>query len=345
VASAKRLVQSLLRPGLASAETMIDLGGHGRIAVASYWSQATAIVQLEDRLRQEQARVRELEAALMTARLQASEQVFSHPGLAETTPLLGAKLVEARVLGRQARAFLSRHEWIDIGQSAGIGAGDWLLDAPVLVDQGAESGIESGQLVLVAQSRFQGLSGSSWPTLPTSASAAKPQTALLGSQGLLNSADDPHPGADGTQSVPATLAGRRVWGKVIESAAQTSSVLRLTESGYRDLVQLVQSQGDALKPGPCGMLEGAGERQCRIRMISATEPVSVGDLVVTTGQEGLAPQPLLYGKVVRAELPPGAAHWEIWMLPAIAGGLERVAVLTAAASDAAKDELAGRSGR
>lgn len=106
------------------------------------------------------------------------------------------------------------------------------------------------------------------------------------------------------------VSGRCVWGKIVEIGPYTSTVQCVNEPGYRDLVQIAG--------GPQGVLEGTGESLCRIRLVEVTEPVSVGDAVTTTTGRGVLPGGLPYGEVVRLERPVGAAHWEIWMQPAIA---------------------------
>ena len=65
-------------------------------------------------------------------------------------------------------------------------------------------------------------------------------------------------------------------------------------------------------------------------LVEVTEAVSVGDLVFSAAARGILPDPLLYGRITRVERPTGAAHWEIWMEPAVAHLVpETVAVLRA----------------
>lgn len=121
----------------------------------------------------------------------------------------------------------------------------------------------------------------------------------------------------------------RIWGKVAAVGPWTSTVQGVTESGYRDLVVIGVPRGDERTPsGPRGILEGTGEALARIRLVEVTRPVAVGDPVHSAAGEDVLPEPLLYGRVARVERPVGAAHWEIWMEPALAGSRpERVAVL------------------
>lgn len=124
------------------------------------------------------------------------------------------------------------------------------------------------------------------------------------------------------------LSGARVWGKIVEVGRYTSAVRTVTEPGYRDLVRL-GVHGNR-RAGPEGILEGTGRPLARIRLVDVTEPVAVGDSVWTASGKGLLPEPLLYGRVVRLERPVGAAHWEIWMQPAVTPGeVEEVVVLQA----------------
>lgn len=137
-------------------------------------------------------------------------------------------------------------------------------------------------------------------------------------------------GNAGLEAGQLVLSQGRVWGKVVDVATATSTVRTVTEPGYRDLVQLAGPKAGNRHPpaGPQGILEGTGEPLARVRLIEVTEPVAVGDLVYTAGDQGLLPQPLLYGRVVRVQRPVGAAHWDIWMEPAVAPGHpEQVAVL------------------
>jgi cell shape-determining protein MreC len=122
------------------------------------------------------------------------------------------------------------------------------------------------------------------------------------------------------QSEQLVLSQGRVWGKVVEVGSQTSTVRRVTEPGYRDIVRLATSgtDGHDLRWGPQGMLEGTGQRLARVRLIEVTEPVAVGDLVYTAASKGILPEPLLSGRVVSVERPVGDAHWEIWMQVAVA---------------------------
>ena len=137
-------------------------------------------------------------------------------------------------------------------------------------------------------------------------------------------------GSAGLEAGQLVLSQGRVWGKVVTVGPATSTVRTVIEPGYRDLVRLAgpNAENTHRPAGPQGILEGTGEPLARIRLIEVTEPVAPGDLVYTAAGQGLLPQPLLYGRVVRVRRPVGAAHWDIWMEPAVTPGRpEHVAVL------------------
>ncbi len=141
------------------------------------------------------------------------------------------------------------------------------------------------------------------------------------------------------------LAGRHVWGKVVEVGPSTALVRHATEQGYRDVVHLAHMEDDQmLHRGPRGLLEGCGQSQCRIRYVETTESVSVGDWVVASGLEGLVDVPLVYGRITRAEHASAEAYWDLWMEPATPKNIATVEVLVGRLQDAqvAHDESATR---
>ena len=124
-----------------------------------------------------------------------------------------------------------------------------------------------------------------------------------------------------------TLAGRRVWGKIVEVGPHTALARHVSDLGYRDLVQLATRSGDQLRPGPRGLLEGCGETHARIRLVETTQAVAVDDIVLAASTTGLLDAPLWYGRIVRVERRAGAPHWDLWMEPAAARHVERVEIL------------------
>ncbi len=255
---------TLLRPGQTAARAIRRHGTRATARIRGHFQTAARLAETEDELQRLNREHSRLAAELAAAQSRRWDPA-GNPGDDEDR-LLRARCVPARVLGRQARAFLGRHHLLDVGSREGIQQDALVVDGQGLIDRGRDADLRPGQLV---------------------------------------------------------LAGRRVWGKIVELGSHASVVRGVTEPGYRDLVGL----GDS--PGTEGMLEGTGQPLARIRLVAVTEPVSVGDRVYSATGKGVLPVPLLYGRIVRLERPVGAAYWEIWMQPALAGEPERVAVLRA----------------
>lgn len=111
------------------------------------------------------------------------------------------------------------------------------------------------------------------------------------------------------------VAGRAVVGRIGTVGAWTSTVQRITDPGYRGHAQLVRASGESAVEGAEGIVRGDEAGGCALHFVGATEPVRVGDLVVTPLGQAWCREPLLYGTVIRAELDPGASHWEIDVQP------------------------------
>lgn len=117
----------------------------------------------------------------------------------------------------------------------------------------------------------------------------------------------------GVQPGHVVLDTGRVWGRVVRTGACGAVVRTLTAPGFRDVVRLRSPRG------PEGILEGTGQPLCRIRMIAVTEPAAPGDEVFAASLAGLDVPPPRYGVIERVEQAVGAAHWDIWMRPAVTG--------------------------
>jgi cell shape-determining protein MreC len=113
------------------------------------------------------------------------------------------------------------------------------------------------------------------------------------------------------------LAGRCVVGKIANVGRWTSSVQLVTDPKFRSWVQFARSSGVGLIFGSEGVFEGTGGELCKVTLVSATESVEVGDAVYSGGRDNLLPAPMYYGQVVKAELKPGALHWDVWVKPAL----------------------------
>jgi cell shape-determining protein MreC len=123
-------------------------------------------------------------------------------------------------------------------------------------------------------------------------------------------------GADaGISPGDAVYAGRIVIGKISDVGRYSSTLRLVTDLGYSGRARLARRTArGTLAFGAEGTLVADGSELCRLMHI--TDPVNVGDEVFTGGADGLLPAPMYYGKVVRAELDPGAQDWSVWVKPA-----------------------------
>lgn len=135
---------------------------------------------------------------------------------------------------------------------------------------------------------------------------------------------------DGCAAGQPVLAGSRVVGKLAHVDREMSWLLSPTDPKYRDEVVIHGAERSAATAEGHGILEGMGDGRCRVRMVSASQPVAVGDVVFPAGGEGLWETPPSYGQVISAERPPGATHWEIVVQP-WGGRLSRVVSVVRAA--------------
>lgn len=151
-----------------------------------------------------------------------------------------------------------------------------------------------------------------------------PESLVLdGSDAVLDLGDDAH-----LKHGHLVLDGYRVWGKVVEVGPRVSRMMPVDAAEFRDIVLIVDAEDSDREHGR-GMLEGAGEGTCRIRLVDITQPVVVGDRVYSAvAVDELAPK-LLYGVVEQVEREPGAPHWDIRVRPALTNETPtRVTVLT-----------------
>jgi cell shape-determining protein MreC len=134
-------------------------------------------------------------------------------------------------------------------------------------------------------------------------------------------------GADaGLSTGDAAYAGRIVVGKIAEVGRYSSTLRLVTDPAYSGRARLARRTSRGLVFGAEGTLVGDGSDLCRLKHIA--DPVNVGDEVFTGGSDGLVALPMYYGKVVRAELEPGANEWSVWVEPAAAATrLESVLIL------------------
>lgn len=123
------------------------------------------------------------------------------------------------------------------------------------------------------------------------------------------------------------LAGSVVVGRIEKVGRWVSLVQSVTDRQFSAGVQLLRNSADEIHFGATGILKGTGEHECLIEGIPYTEPVSVGDDVVTSNIEGLRGPQLYIGEVVRAEFLEGG-QWLIRVRPALTfQQVERVGIV------------------
>jgi cell shape-determining protein MreC len=137
---------------------------------------------------------------------------------------------------------------------------------------------------------------------------------------LVLDADQTHLDAGSASDVTPDLpvcSGRRVVGRIKHAGRWTSTVQWLTDPGFRGHARLIRGSAQGPVYGAEGVLTGAGDGACRLELIAATDPVSIGDYVYTVAPPASSSDPFCYGRVAAAELAPGASHWTITVAPAI----------------------------
>jgi hypothetical protein len=145
VTALKAVAGGLLVPGQRQVARAREWTARQIEVVASARATADEHAALADTLRCERLRNSELEAALALSRAAGDERQ-------DDARLVLAGLVRARVLGRQARAFLDRADIIDCGGNDGLARGDLALaEERPIVDQGADVGLAVDDLALAGR--------------------------------------------------------------------------------------------------------------------------------------------------------------------------------------------------
>ena len=113
------------------------------------------------------------------------------------------------------------------------------------------------------------------------------------------------------------FAGSCVVGKLQNVGHWSSTGVPLTDKRFSGRARLARVTANGLTFGADGVLIGNGKDACRLTKIRETEPVDEGDEVFALETPGGFETPLFYGTVTRAELAPGATHWDIEVRPAL----------------------------
>ena len=123
------------------------------------------------------------------------------------------------------------------------------------------------------------------------------------------------------------LDGLTVIGRIEKVSRWVSLVQPVTAPGFRSHVMLLRRTQEGLHFGARGILEGTGEKECRLTGIAHTEPVAAGDEIVSAGTEGLNGPQLYFGSVVSANFLAGG-QWDIRVAPAVdPEGVQQVQIL------------------
>lgn len=132
----------------------------------------------------------------------------------------------------------------------------------------------------------------------------------------------------GVESEALVLEGRSLVGRIGQVGRWTSTIQPITDPAFRLSVQLLRGDGQQSLLGARGVLSGQGDGTCRITYVDSTQPVVVGDLVVTSADDPSVPAMLLCGRVIEARLQEGSLEWLIVVEPAVAtDDLTTVAIL------------------
>jgi len=134
----------------------------------------------------------------------------------------------------------------------------------------------------------------------------------------------------------AVTATSGVIGQVIGCGATTSTVRLVTDesSSISAMIQTSRAQG---------MLTGSATGQLALTLISTSQTVEVGDIVVTSGLGGVFPKGLPLGKVTSVENNPGSLYLDIIVEPfSTYGSYEEVLVITSLTEgqQASSDDIA-----
>jgi hypothetical protein len=121
---------------------------------------------------------------------------------------------------------------------------------------------------------------------------------------------------DGVAPHDMVRTGSVVVGMLGEVGVWSSLFRPLVDREFRAGARLARRANDGLVFAAEGVLQGDGDAGCTLRMITPTEPVQVGDLVVTVERDTGLAEPLVYGEVESADLPENALEWSIRVKPA-----------------------------
>jgi len=140
---------TLLRPGQTAALGLRRHAKRATIWVNCHFQAAGRLAEVEVELQRLAEENRRLAAELTAAQTRPPDP--TDDARSDEDRLLLARCVPALVLGRQARAFLGRHQLLNVGSREGIEPDALVVDCPGLIDRGRDADLATGQLVLAGQ--------------------------------------------------------------------------------------------------------------------------------------------------------------------------------------------------
>ncbi len=113
---------------------------------------------------------------------------------------------------------------------------------------------------------------------------------------------------NGIKKDMAVVTPRGLVGKVVAVNGTFSEVLLLRDPSFSAAVRLQQSRQE-------GVVSGAGRRLLTLKYIPPEEPVPVGEVVVTSGLDGIFPEGIPVGTIVSVNREAGGFFQAIDVLP------------------------------
>ncbi len=116
---------------------------------------------------------------------------------------------------------------------------------------------------------------------------------------------------DGVQKDCAVITPSGVVGKTFKTSPSSSMVMLLIDQNFA-LDTLIQNTRTR------AVVEGLGTAKCKLKYVLSSEPVAQGDLVVSSGLEGVFPKGLLIGEITDITGESGAIFQDITVKPMVA---------------------------
>lgn len=115
---------------------------------------------------------------------------------------------------------------------------------------------------------------------------------------------------DGLRPNMAVITEDGVVGRIIKTTPYYSRVFLLSDrnSSIAGLVQRTRDEG---------IVSGAAGSPLRLKYIMVTSEIQTGDLVVTSGTDGIFPEGIVIGRITRIESPKNAMFHSIELLPGV----------------------------